>query len=398
MTTAKFANDAEVIEFARTNTPYFTSGEAPSVEEIGDGNINFVYRVKDSKDSVIVKQALPYVRIIGEGWPLSLDRIRIEASTLKTEGQWAEAYVPKVYCFDEQQSAVIMEDIGDHDNLRHALIARKPLPALGRHLGEFLAETLFHTSDFYLDTYQKKAAVSSNINPDLCKITEELFFWDPFCDHERNAINPAVRPVAEAIWQDEVLKIEAAKLKYHFMTDAQALLHGDLHSGSVFVTETSTKVIDPEFAFYGPMSFDIGSVIGNLLLNFAGQIGLEGDTEEKRAYQMYLLDTIEALWHTFEANFLENVKSKCQDPVFNAPGFAQAFIGHVWHESLGYAGTEIIRRTIGLAHVADLDSIEDEQIRSVSEGLALSVGVTLIKQRHEIRSPQVLRAVIQAAE
>ena len=34
------------------------------------------------------------------------------------------------------------------------------------------------------------------------------------------------------------------------MTNAQALLHGDLHTGSVFVRDDSTKVIDPEFAFY----------------------------------------------------------------------------------------------------------------------------------------------------
>ncbi len=401
MTNAKFVNDAEIIEFVLSNTQIFNTEQfadtsALRVEEIGDGNINFVYRITNGQQSVIVKQALPYVRIIGEGWPLSLDRIRIEAQCLKEEGRWAADYVPAVYYFDLARAAFIMQDIGDHENLRHALIARRSLPELGRHLGEFLAETLFHTSDFYLDTYQKKAAVADYINPDLCKITEELFFWDPFCDHERNSVNPPLLEAAQALWKDDLLKIEAAKLKYHFMNDAQALLHADLHSGSVFVKADSTQVIDPEFAFYGPMSFDIGSIIGNLLLNFAGQLGLEGDAEEKQAYREYLLTTIDMLWISFRSRFQALASEQCKDPVFASASFVEAFIANTWHESMGYAGTELIRRTIGLAHVADLDSIEDINLRAVSEKFALDLGSALIKQRQDIKSPQVLKALIQA--
>lgn len=396
MTNAKFVNDAEIIEFVLSNTDLFTEASALRVEEIGDGNINFVYRVANDQQSVIVKQALPYVRIIGEGWPLSLDRIRIEAQCLKEQGAWSPDYVPAVYYFDLARSAFIMQDIGDHENLRHALIARRSLPELGRHLGEFLAASLFHTSDFYLDTYQKKAAVADYINPDLCKISEELFFWDPFCDHERNSVNPPLREAAQALWQDEVLKVEAAKLKYHFMNDAQALLHADLHSGSVFVKADGTQVIDPEFAFYGPMSFDMGSIIGNLLLNFAGQLGLEGDAEEKQAYREYLLTTVDTLWTTFRSRFKTLVSQQCKDPVFSSAGFVDTFITHTWHESMGYAGAEMIRRTIGLAHVADLDSIEDINVRALSEKFALDLGRALIKQRQDIKSPQVLKALIQA--
>ncbi|WP_293267741.1 S-methyl-5-thioribose kinase [Neptunomonas sp.] len=396
MTNAKFANDAEIIEFVLIHTELFSDSSALRVEEIGDGNINFVYRVTNGQQSVIVKQALPYVRIIGEGWPLSLDRIRIEAQCLKEQGTWAAEYVPVVYYFDKARSAFIMEDIGDHENLRHALIARRPIPELGHHLGEFLAESLFHTSDFYLDTYQKKATVADYINPDLCKISEELFFWDPFCDHERNSVNPPLQETAQALWKDDQLKAEAAKLKYHFMNDAQALLHADLHAGSVFVKANGTKVIDPEFAFYGPMSFDIGSILGNLLINFAGQLGLEGDAEERQKYREFLLTTIDDLWNTFSLRFKRLVSEKCKDPVFVDASFVDAFIAHTWHESMGYAGTEIIRRTIGLAHVADLDSIEDINTRAVSEKFALDLGCALIKQRQDIKSPQVLKALVQA--
>lgn len=70
---------------------------------------------------------------------------------------------------------------------------------------------------------------------------------------------------------DTALHFEVALLRHAFLTKAQSLLHGDLHTGSIFITKESTKVIDPEFAYYGPMGFDIGAVIANLLLNYAGQ-------------------------------------------------------------------------------------------------------------------------------
>ena len=48
------------------------------------------------------------------------------------------------------------------------------------------------------------------------------------------------------------------------MTHAQALIHGDLHTGSIFIKEDSTKVIDAEFAFYGPIGYDVGNVIAKI--------------------------------------------------------------------------------------------------------------------------------------
>lgn len=58
-----------------------------------------------------------------------------------------------------------------------------------------------------------------------------------------------------------------------FIERTQALVHGDLHTGSIMVTQESTQVIDPEFAFYGPMGFDIGAFLGNLILAFFSQDG-----------------------------------------------------------------------------------------------------------------------------
>ena len=45
-----------------------------SVREVGDGNLNLVFIVKGPTGGVCLKQALPYVRLVGESWPLPIDR------------------------------------------------------------------------------------------------------------------------------------------------------------------------------------------------------------------------------------------------------------------------------------------------------------------------------------
>ncbi|MBT3146372.1 S-methyl-5-thioribose kinase [Neptunomonas phycophila] len=396
MTYSKFEDDAAVVAFVRAHTDQFTADEPLHVEEIGDGNINYIYRVKGNEGSVIVKQALPYIRIIGTDWPLSIDRIRIEAQVLQTEAMWAPNFVPKMYAFSAEESAFAMEDIGDHENLRFAFIERHPLPSLGEHLGLFLAETLFHTSDFYLDYETKKRAVANYINPGLCKITEDLFFCDPYCDHERNSISPPVLEAAQGLWNDKALKIEVTKLKRQFMNCPEALVHGDLHAGSVFVRADSTKVIDPEFAFYGPMAFDIGSIIGNVLLNYAGQFGLAGPKNERDDYQAFLLGEIVNCWSVFHKRFTDLVAEKSDEPTMSQPDYVQAFLADVWCETVGFAGTEVIRRTIGLAHIADIDSIDDIELRAKSERWALALGREMIVNRHSISSPDALNAIALA--
>ena len=66
-----------------------------------------------------------------------------------------------------------------------------------------------------------------------------------------------------------------------FCEQSQALIHGDLHTGSIMVTVSSTKVIDPEFAFYGPIGFDVGALLGNFLLSYFSQDG-HADHENDR--------------------------------------------------------------------------------------------------------------------
>jgi len=74
---------------------------------------------------------------------------------------------------------------------------------------------------------------------------------------------------------------------YRFIERAQALIHGDLHTGSVMVTRESTQVIDPEFAFYGPMGFDVGAFLGNLILAFFAQDGHADEANDRKVSPLF---------------------------------------------------------------------------------------------------------------
>lgn len=78
-------------------------------------------------------------------------------------------------------------------------------------------------------------------------------------------------------------------LQAKFIEQGQALLHGDMHTGSLMVTQDTTYAIDAEFAVYGPIAFDVGKFMANLLLAF---FALDGhctatDTRTKQRAWLY---------------------------------------------------------------------------------------------------------------
>ena len=388
------ADDA--VEYARQYGGVSQPQTLVAAEEIGDGNLNLVFKIKDETgvSRVIVKQALPYVRCVGESWPLTLDRARIEAETLLTHARFCSQHTVTVLYHDPELAVMVQEDLSDHRIWRSELVNGVDYPQAAAQLGEYLAQTLFHTSDFHQHPHEKKAAVSQFTNPELCQITEDLFFTDPYIDHERNQFDAALTPDVLALRDDRALKLAVAGLKHGFLSKAEALLHGDIHSGSIFVAEGRLKAIDAEFGFYGPIGFDVGTAIGNLLLNYCGLPGLLAPREAAAGRERRLED-IRTLWQTFSARFLALSESESRDPALAESGYATLFLQQVWRDAVGYCGTELIRRTIGLAHVADLDSIQEAEARLACQRHAISLGRTLVLAAPHIADVDALLARVR---
>ncbi|TYR79801.1 S-methyl-5-thioribose kinase [Priestia megaterium] len=357
----------------------FSETEALTAREIGDGNLNLVFHITNAKtnESMIVKQALPYAKVVGESWPLSLKRATIESNALKQFGEFVPEFIPDVYHHDETLAVTVMEDLSHLTIARTGLINGETYPLISEHIGTFLANIAFKTSDFAIKPQEKKGLVAQYINPDLCNITEELVFTDPFFNYDTNEFEETLQRDVEDLWADEAVKLEAAKLKQKFLTSSQTLVHGDLHTGSIFANEQWTKVIDPEFAFYGPFGFDLGHFIANLLLN---AISREENNRPPlfehivRTWKVYT-NTWTALWN--ETNV---------EPFAENTNYLEYILEQTWIDAVGYAGCEVIRRTIGLAHVADIDGIEDGEKRLHAQRTALRVGRYLLTHQNEIKA------------
>ena len=278
-----------------------------SVREVGDGNLNLVFIVEGPKGGVAVKQALPFVRLVGESWPLPLSRAYYENLALSAPGGACARARSRGPHFDDAMKLIVMELLEPHVILRRGLIAGTRYPRLAEDLATFLARTLFFTSDLALRAAEKKRRVAAFAgNHALCKITEDLIFTDPYRLAEQNRWTaPFLDPIAEEFRADLDLHVAISRLKLKFLSGAEAMIHGDLHTGSVMVTQDDTRVIDPEFAFYGPMGFDIGALIANLLMNFLANEGHEKSPGERRAHGEWVLKTTEETWHRFRVKFLE---------------------------------------------------------------------------------------------
>ncbi|TLS51086.1 S-methyl-5-thioribose kinase [Paenibacillus antri] len=387
--------ESEAIERARAVPGVFAPGANLTVREIGDGNLNLVFHIQESGQGkgLILKQALPYAKVVGESWPLTLDRARIESEALMIQGELAPGLAPKVYEYEAELALTIMEDLSDHVIMRRGLIEGNAYPLFAGHIGEFLARTLFFTSDFGMNQQQKKLQTGRFINPELCKITEDLIFDDPYTVSANNNYDPAIENEAAALRSDRELHLEVARLRYGFLTKGQAMLHGDLHTGSIFVTPTSTKVIDPEFAYYGPMGFDIGAVLANLLLNAAAQGGRMDDPSALGDFRAYLLDTVKQVWVEFETRFRALWAEHCVDRLLRESGYLDAFLAELLQDTFGYAGAKMVRRIVGLAHVADIDGIPDEARRNRARRVALGIGADLIKRHRTAGSIGQMLAV-----
>ncbi len=113
------------------------------VSEVSDGNLNVVFRVDGDSGSIVVKQALPFIRAFGESWPLSISRTTFEHRALVRFQDRAPGTVPQIVYFDEEQALIVMECFSSHSVLRNRLIAGEQIVGLGASLGQFCARIAF---------------------------------------------------------------------------------------------------------------------------------------------------------------------------------------------------------------------------------------------------------------
>jgi 5-methylthioribose kinase len=374
------------------------------VQEVGDGNLNLIFIVQGPTGSVCVKQALPYVRVAGTSWPMTLERAFFEASYYAAVAPWVDGLIPRIYHYDAELYCTVMERLSPHIILRQGLIAGRRYPNVARDVGEYIARASFFTSDLARPFEHKMDGIALFArNQALLRITVDLVFCDPYRFSERNRhTSPQLDAMVAELRADGRLKVAVAHFGRKFLNDTQALVHGDLHSGSVMVTESDSRVIDPEFAFYGPIGFDLGAFLGNLLLSWYSQPGHATLEDDRRAYQQWILEQVRIFWESFRRSFLALWAEKARGDVLPVSMFSRpeeasmlraaraAFVDGLCADMLGFAACKMIRRIVGFAHVADFDQIRDADARAACEASALAMARSMLVQHAQFHSIQDL--------
>ncbi|MDQ0151491.1 5-methylthioribose kinase [Moryella indoligenes] len=389
---------SDVKEYTLEKTGSMIAWDEASMEVIvpaEHGNLNYVYRVMDRKgNSIFVKQAGTETRISKDMKP-SKDRNRLEAEIITLEDKFAPGMVPRIYFYDTVMCACGMEDCSDFQVMRQAMLKHEIYPHFAEDISDFLVNTLLLSSDLVMDHREKKELVGRFISPDLCDITEKLVLMEPYMDINcrNNIYAPNADFVRRELYEDETLQLEVAKLKFGFMTNAQALIQGDLHTGSIFIREGATKVFDSEFGTYAPMGYDTGNVVANLI--FAYDNGL---AHGKREFCDWILKSIEKSMDLFIEKFCRKYDEAVTEPMAKVPGFKEWYLAGILRDTAGYAGTELHRRTVGMANVADVTGIEDEHDRLMAERINIYAGKDYILNAAEYRCGRDFVDAVRRAE
>ena len=375
-----FLLDCDEVIFYVKEKNLFSENADLTVKEIGDGNINYIFKVENKIDgkSIVLKQADKLLR--SSGRPLDLTRSKIEANILRIENDLAPHFVPEIYFYDEIMCVLAMEDISEYKNLRTELVAGKIFPNFADNISEFLSRTLLLTTDLFMDKFEKKKNVKEFINPELCDISECLVFTEPYDNNKnRNIITTGNEEFVEnMLYKNEDLHFAILKLREKFMNYSQSLIHGDLHSGSIFINEKGIKIIDPEFSFYGPMAYDIGNVIGNLYFPLYRAKFFMEDSKKKEEFINWLEKCILDIPILFSEKCKLLWEKYSNDKLLKNKKFRDYYIENIVKDSLAYAGTEIIRRTVGDAKVLELTSLETSEKKLELERRLINKAILMI--------------------
>lgn len=360
------------------------------VAEIGDGNLNLVFIVRDASGrSLCIKQALPYVRMVGEGWPMTPQRAEHEATSLRAHHSLVPELVVNLLDYDPQRYVLTMTDLSDHAVWRGALNRGETHPGAARAVGRYIGAVAFGTSVFGMGRLALADAQRQAINPELCEITEDLVFTEPSVDAGRNSYLKANAADALALANDRVFSSAMAEAKWVFMTSGEALLHGDLHTGSVMVCAdgdaVSVKVFDSEFAFYGPVAFDLGAIWANLVIAAARAIALGDDDRAD-----WLLAQIDEVWQGLSSEFMSRwpgrVDARLWDDEFAARRLAR------WQaQGWLFAAAKMSRRIVGAAKTSDIQTLPE----NLREGAAR--GVLQVARALVVEDPASPRALADLA-
>lgn len=232
------------------------------MEKPGEGNMNFVARVRTTRQSLIIKQARPWV----EKYPeidAPLERIQVESDfySFIQHNVFLASFTPRLLDWDSDNYILILEDLGNGADLtqiyqKDTIIATEELEALTSFI-----------SHLHHQEYSEEKRLAFPSNQILKKLNHEHIFYFPYLEEngfDLNTIQSGLQKLALPLKKDEVLKKRIQAIGDLYLGTGPFLIHGDYYPGSWLKVNSGVRIIDPEFGFFGLPEFDLGVMIAHL--------------------------------------------------------------------------------------------------------------------------------------
>ena len=341
--------------------------------EITGGTLNFAFRVTGLASSLFVKQTPGFIKVLGPTAKLSDHRLLIERgayaaweNALTSSEPETLACLPRILNFDEDRMIMVMEDLRFYLPLQDQLESGVVSVIVAHKIGCFLGCVHGKTHSALVSENMKKHFTFKFANQELRQLQLDQFFTQPYQKAKGAAPLRSDAEFMEAI--DEL------KAKYRGdILDNLSLCHGDFHSGSVMVeqhkvgssdsvasddSDISVKVIDPEFAIYGPPGLDLGCIISGYVLACVHCAVMGVESEQIRLFH----SAVAAVWEAYKSAIC-------------ATDVPEVNLKSISSDAVGFAGCEIARNALhGL-------SISDQHKKMVADEAALALAVKFVKGR-----------------
>ncbi|MBE5955751.1 MAG: hypothetical protein E7253_04790 [Lachnospiraceae bacterium] len=358
-----------------------------TAEEAGDGYVNFIFIVRTKDHSFVVKQSREAARMSGGQMPLTRNHLEFDA--MKVFNAIAPNYVPKVYFIDDVNRVFVMEDASTEGRMiaRFQFNQNRTFPGFARHCGRYMADTDFYTSELYLDTPDFRALTCRFMNADMRPIMEDGLFINMFGTPYDSTLGEEFQAFAKSITEDPAYLTERHKMRHIYMTKAECLIHADLHTSNLFAGLDSLKVIDMEFTFCGPFSYDLGYLIGNLVSQYASACYRDFPSEQERLeFKAYLLATMVELYETYVDRFTDNWVKYGKSIYQDVPGLMDAFRQNILLEMPGFASIVNWFRIAGEIPYPDFDMITDLDKKRDAMAMSLMMDWQIMFNRYNYKN------------
>lgn len=379
-----------IVSYIKDNVPSITLEEPVQVNSIGDGDLgedvegdgycNFVYRVADAHSSYIVKQST--ARLRRRGKMITPKRNRYEYEIMELRSKIVPQYVPKLYHGDFENSIFIMEDVSNLKLVRYQMNQNHRLPELARQGAQYLAATHFYTSEFYLNSHEFRKLLSHFMNAEIRHIMEDGIFLGIFGSDEFDpACGPEYEQYCRSLFEDSEITFQRYKLRHLFMSKSETLIHGDFHTSNMFADDTHLKVIDMEYTFGAPFSYDLGFILANIISQFCSAAFRPFDVESEREVCLsYLISLMNLLYTDYIAFFFEYWEKDAKLEYKLATGYKESLALDILRECLGFAACANFCRVSGSMETADFDHIKDNNLRTQAKFLSVEIDALLFRK------------------